>query len=391
MKRRSISQRLMVFGDISLAFLILMVLMLGRMVMAEQVGGKERVFVLDEVSVFHTGHDTFARGQSCPCSTEPHPQVKVYPAFKSDKPLYGSVWFAAEYGQPDSGILHHFAIDESETAGKGYDRLYFDLNHDLDLANDTPLLLSTKPPDGAMLNYSNIEQQVCFANLDLNPDTRFARELTMEIMPRLTILRTGYACLYFVTTKAWQGRIKIAGEKFNVLLGHDYSVSGWFDRPWTALYLTLEGDSSRRSGAPDINRLAEMSKIGQSYYRFSATSAGDKLTVRPYEGDFGTFEVSLGGHNITKIDAAGTLRSRDAAIVVGRGLSRGQPKPVRSCELPVGDYLPTHMSISLTTLSSGISDDYHSESLGTLSIWISDNYHSDGKPHDMDRPKGLWH
>ncbi|MHC4792084.1 MAG: hypothetical protein ACYS8Y_11720, partial [Planctomycetota bacterium] len=58
----------------------------------------ELVFKLKEVSAFDVieQEDSFVRGQRSDCSDESAAEVKAYPGFKSDKPLYGSVKFGVE-------------------------------------------------------------------------------------------------------------------------------------------------------------------------------------------------------------------------------------------------------------------------------------------------------
>ncbi|MBA7622755.1 hypothetical protein ES703_30141 [subsurface metagenome] len=104
--------------------------------------------------------------------------------------------------------------------------------------------------------------------------------------------------------------------------------------------------------------------IGGKYYSFAKTPEGNKLLVRPFHGDFGTFEVGAGGRNIQEIAIQGSLRSEDTAVAVGGELENGWPKPAKSCRLPVGDYLPAYLTITF----------------GRLSIGISNNYHADGQP-----------
>lgn len=334
----------------------------------------ESVSRLKDVSVFELDKpllQKFVRGQVCQCSEEPDASVKVYAVFKSQKPLYGSIRFAGEFGEQDSGIQYHFAFDESAGTGNGYDRLFFDVNRDLDLTNDTPLVPLKNPPEGAKLSYSSLKRQICFKYLNVNFDFSSDGQRALEIMPRLMIYNGGYTQMAFVTTRAHKGRIKIAGQRYDVLLGHNYLISGWFDRPWTALYLIPNDDVSQRPSWIGADRLMAIHKIDQTYYRFSAAPAGNKLMVQPYDGDFGTFEVGPGGRDIRKMGIRGSLFSRDIAVAVGGNLEAGWPRETWHSRVPVGDYLTDSMSISL----------------GSLRIFISYNYHSDGKPRDMDRPK----
>jgi hypothetical protein len=178
--------------------------------------------------------------------------------------------------------------------------------------------------------------------------------------------------------KVRRAEIEIGGNEYGVFLSpHPMTDICIFpkDRPM---------DYPWWEGAQQLN---SMHVIGEIYYRFNTNSTGDKLFVRPYEGRLGKFEIGAGGRDAYELTITASLRSKDTTVPIGGELENGLPKPVRSCKLPVGDYLPAYMSVSLGTLSSGISAGYHSKFLSSLSFWISDNYYSDGKPHDMDRPK----
>jgi len=364
MRGKAISWRFFTAGSLVLLCLPIVSIAFGYMEKSE-----ELVFNLGEISVFDIDEQIvgrFVRGQVGACSEQPVADVRAYPAFKSDKPLYGSIWFSGEYGIKNSGIQYHFALDESKGTGNGYDRLYFDINRDLDLTNDTPLTPLQNPPNRALLTYSSIKQQVCFNYFNVNFDFGSDSRHPLEIMPRLTIYENGYPVLSFVTTKARKGQIKLAGQKNTAILGHNYLIAGWFDRPSTALLLIPEGDDNRRSTWWGSDQLRAIHKIGGTYYRFSASPAGDKLFVRPYDGEFGTFRIGSGWRFIFKKQVSGSLLSKDAALAVGGELERDWPQPAPSCRLPVGDYLPAMLNITF----------------GSMRISLSDNYHSDGKPRD---------
>ncbi|MBC8470317.1 MAG: hypothetical protein H8D56_12670 [Planctomycetes bacterium] len=107
-------------------------------------------------------------------------------------------------------------------------------------------------------------------------------------------------------------------------------------------------------------QLKSMHLIGEKYYSFNITPNGDKLLVRHYEGEFGIFEVLAGGRNIQEIGMQGSLRSRDAfSIAVGGELDEGWPAPVRSCQLPVGDYTPVYLQVTIGKVQVAISDNYY--------------------------------
>ena len=151
-----------------------------------------------------------------------------------------------------------------------------------------------------------------------------------------------------------RGEIKIDGTEYDVLLGL---------QPRTDFCLIPKSDPQdypRWWGADQLNATHA---IGGKYYRFAATAKGDKLIVRPYEGQLGTFEVNAGERNIQEMAMQGSLRSEDTAVAVGGEMERGFPKPAKSCRLPVGDYLPAYLTVTF----------------GRLRISVSNNYHADGQ------------
>ncbi len=328
---------------------------------------KQFVFDLDEVSVFDVGEvfQDFLRGQSTSCNNLPHRLVK-YHAFKSEKPLYGRISFAGRSAEFHAPAGYHFALDESSGTGKGYDCLYFDLNRDLDLTNDTPLASQQNPPKGALLRHPSIEEYVCFESFEITFDFGPGQR-AIETMPRLTIRQGGHSELSFIATKVRKGQINIGGAGYYALLGYIYSVGGPFDQPGTAFYLIPKKDPQHNTIWRGANKLRAMHKIGGTYYRFSVTPTGDKLFVQPYDGDFGTFEVGAGGREIyPEMAVQGSLCSEDMVVAVGGELKYGRLKSVKSCRLPVGDYLPGTLTITF----------------GLLRITISRNYRSDGKLRD---------
>ncbi len=357
------SWRFLTASNLVLLCLLLMLIAFGCKEKTEE-QTKQFVFNLDEVSVFDVGEvfRDFIRCQSTFCDSRPRRPVK-YPAFKSEKPLYGSVHFAGRSIEFHTPGRYHFAIDESVGTGKEYDRLYFDHNCDLDLTNETPLMPQKSPPDGALLSYPSIEQQVCFESFEVTFDFGPTGKCAIEIMPRLMISQGGHSELSFVATKARKGQINIGGVRYYALLGYGYSFGDLFEQTSRAFYLIPKigtQDYPRWLGA---DQLRAMHKIDGKYYRFSATPAGDKLFVQPYDGDFGTFEVGAGGRDMyPEMTIQGSLCSEDMVVAVGE-LKHGRPRSVKSCRLPVGDYLPGALTVTF----------------GLLRIEVSKNYHSDGK------------
>ena len=334
---------------------------------------KEQTFTLREVSVFDQGADNFIRGQFGPCREKPFTEVKAYPRFKSAKPLYGSVSFGGIAEGADAKRTFYCAFDESEGTGKGYDRLYFDLNLDLDLRNDPVLKPQSRPPEAARLKYSNIKQQVLFDFLSLDFASGPAGTRAVQIMPRLYISKFGeeeYTQVNFVRTRLYKGDIKVGGKEYQALLGTDHAILGRLDQPNTALTL-LPKASQERVYWWGGDRLSAIQKIEGRFFTFSANPAGDQLTVHPYQGELGTFEVGPGERKVETLTMSGSLKGKDRAVPVGGEVVEGSPKAERRCQLPVGDYTPSYISVRI----------------GRLEVDISENYHSDGKRQNRgDRP-----
>ena len=379
----------------------------------------EAVFEMQEVSVFGQSDSRLfsrlVRGQSARCETEPDEEVKAYPKLKSNRPFYGTVTFDRDYYEPSSGREFHFVIDESgekpaaaedksdDTESKEsvslldrlssalmgtqgeqreqrapevlpitYDRLYFDLNGDLDLTNDPVLVPMKRPPAGAIPTW-DAKQKVAFEYLnvpfDYGPEQG---ERPFKIMPRFLLREykgEEYAYVYFTATTARMGTIRMGSQRYDAVLGQPHLIAGRFDRPYTGLYLSPVGSADRGESWWGADELCAMRQVDGKYYTTSASPAGDKLFVRPYEGDLGVFEIGLGARDIEteKLGISGSLRSKSTAVRVGPP-SPGSPsvEKVQRCELPVGDYLPAYVSIEL----------------GRLQMSLSNNYHSDGQPRD---------
>jgi len=330
---------------------------------------EEQVFELDEVSAFEVPeelHWAFVSGQPAYCNELPDPNVMKYPTLKSDKPLYGSIQLPSEFHQKASGLLYHFVIDESAGTNQGYDRLYFDLNRDMDLTNDPLLLPQDTPPKGAILEVSTAKQQVYFHCIDIPLDFGPEGYRPLEILPRLIMREGENSLLAFVTTKARKGKIQIAGHKYDVWLGHNRRITGSFDRPSTGLHLIPDGDLSRHTQRDPI-WLMFIRKIGRIHYCFSAAPSGNKLIVKPYKDKYGTLKISTGGRDIRKTKISGHVGSGsdewsiDTIIPIGGKPNRwGERKAVPSDRVPIGDYM-LWLEVYLDRLHLTISNNIHSD------------------------------
>ena len=151
-----------------------------------------------------------------------------------------------------------------------------------------------------------------------------------------------------------RGEIELDGTRYDVFLG---------PHPRTEFCLIPKSNPQDYPRWLGGDNLKAMHAIGGKYYSFATTPAGNKLLVRPYEGNFGTFEVGAGERDIQEIKMQGSLSSENTTVAVGGNLEDGQSKPAKSCRLPVGDYLPYYLTLTF----------------GRLRITVSNNYYTDGQ------------
>ncbi len=325
--------------------------------------GTGDVFKLRAVSVFAPGQNDFQLGQAATCEDKPSAAVRHYPVFTSKKPVYGSVCFAEERGQTN-GLVFHFALDESRGTGKGYDRLYFDLNRDLDLRNDAVVMPHKQPPAGSRATSRRIKQQVVFECLKVDFDCGAAGKRAVELLPLMisSVYREQeHKLLRFTRMHLYEGEITVAGERFTAQLGNNYTVYGRLDVPGTLLKLTPKDSEEPPYRWLGGDNLTAAHKIHGRFFTFSASPTGDQLRVRPYEGELGTFEIGPGGRGIDKLSFKGSLEAKALNVPVGGEIEHGWPKAARRCQIPVGDYAPGYISVEFGRLMITIARNYHSE------------------------------
>lgn len=338
----------------SLVFLIALVL---------PAAGEERAeFPLEEYCPF--GTNKFLRGQVAHCAKEPDADVMKYPAFVSTAPLYGKVAFGGKWDDAKAGVTHHFAIDESGGAGKGYDTFYFDLNRNLDLTDDPVVAPMKKEPAGAKFNWHQAKGTVFFDYINVPFD--YGAPIGVRdfpVMPRFTFFeKDSQGLVSFVSPVARRGKIVIGGREADIALGQENVITGRFDKLGITTQLAGEG------WWWGVDTLRAMRFVDGKWYRLSTTPLGDKLFVEPYTGDMGLLTAGAGGREVKELGMSGSLESSDSCLQVGP-VKEGEmesPQSVSEWALPAGDYRPTLISVTV----------------GRLSVQISYNYHSDGKPRE---------
>jgi hypothetical protein len=286
-----------------------------------------------------------------------------YPEFTSDAPLYGQVSFpGAVVGSRRTNSLQ-FALDCSQKGGN-YDLLYFDDNGDGDLTNDKP----RKPaPHAQRLGRGNPSLKETYfepATVTFNFGPGSAQAL--ELLPCLRMYEGNSPQFYFIAARVHTGEFRIDGTSYQAFLGYRYTIRGPLDRSSAGLILVPPGSEPASWWGGD--ELDATHLLGGHYYRFSCTPAGDKLSVRPYEGPLGVLEAGAGGRNVEKVEIRGSLRSQESAVAVGDVSENGSPRATRQCRIPVGDYYPALIYVDLGDLRLMVSNNYHINAQGQRSL-----------------------
>lgn len=325
----------------------------------------------------HIGHRVYLgleKTEYTEDSTKPEKEVKKYPSLKSDKPLYGTVRFGTDPLHPKEGTDYHFVLDASEP-GK-YDCLYFDADHDLDLTNDPSIKVSTdKWPEGLWARQDDKEDRFHFEELSVPMD--FGSDLgirPVKMLPLLFVQQEKTATLMFVSMAFRGGQIKIDDKQFDVILAQPNFISGRFDCPWTATYLTPPGKTNAREYWWGADRLGAYRRVNGKFYTLAASPMGDKLIVKLYDGDLGTFKVGPGPRDLKDLKMSGSLISEQLAVAIGTFKEKEEGgyldfESVEEFQIPTGDYTIDYLSVHY----------------GPLRISLSVNYHSDGIPRDPKR------
>ncbi len=319
----------------------------------------ETVVALKQVPVWELAgprvRDLFLRGHYIALRPERFPDVK-YPDLTSGAPLYGE----AQFDDGSQRCSFRLALARSRPEGD-YDLFYFDDNRDADLTNDAPRKPSQEMT-GRLARRSSPIKDTYFESVqvpfDFGPDGQQA----VELLPCLQSYPGNHPQFSLVAAHVHAGEFQVDGTSCQAFLGYQYAVRGRLDQPTTTLILALRGDEpvSWWYG----NRLNALHLLGRRYYRFSGTPTGDKLTVRPYDGPLGAFEIGAGGRKVEKLTVCGALSSQESAVAVGGELEGGRPAPARQCRIPVGDYYPVIVEVEMADLRITISNNYNTSAQG---------------------------
>jgi hypothetical protein len=264
---------------------------------------------------------------------------------------------------------------KSEAKLSRYDRLYIDLNRDLDLTND-PVVMPRK--DQALLRNQECREARAFEFIDISVDYGPGLGVRpFQCFPYFRIYEDDkqkeYPWMHLAATVARQGRIQIGAHQYDALLAQPFLISGRFDRHTTSLFLKPLDPKEKVVNGWVTDILSAVRVVDGAIYTTVATPLGDKLTVRRYDGDFGVLSIGPGNRDVSEVSFRGSLESKDMALdltAVASASVEGEDT-AKEFRVPVGDYYPSWMTVKL----------------GRLKVNLSDNYHSDGRVRSWDQPR----
>jgi hypothetical protein len=345
------------------------------------------VFDMKEVSLYDqkggaaTAQFPIVGGQTASLSTEPAKEVKAYPKLNSKRPLYGSISFNRRSGKPGPTAKFYFVLDQSAATEKAekaagseadepaadqppknrYDRLCFDVNHDLDLTNDAVASPMKSPPASLARFTGGQRTTVVFDTISVPVDADSkAQGQALSVLPISFSYGTGGQML-FLAASARKGDIRLGKRAYTAMLfSQDGSTTG-LDRPNSQLILTpVDGPKPTRS-SNWMNALSNIREVDGEFYTISATPSGDKLTVRPVGGDRGEFELSSGKKDVKPLGMIGILRVKNSMLLLGDMSSYftpGERATTAKYRLPVGSYQPLMLRVEYGGLQIGLRADY---------------------------------
>ncbi len=345
-------------------------------------------------------------GQIASLRTQPAKEVKAYPKLNSKQPLYGSIAFGRERGTVPFSLTRksgqspgkqgpatkfYFVLDQSGTAvsanqrtaradadksaaGKRtktrYDRLYFDVDGDLDLTNDAAVSPMKDPPNGLTGLFNGPQATVIFnpVHIPLGEEPK-AKGQAIRVLPVIILYGKTYdgnaGRMMLMAASARKGEVRLGTRAYSALLVPRSGMIGRMDHPDTPLILTPVEGQQPLDSYPGMNTLAAVRESGGEFYRISATPSGDQLTVRPFGGERGLFELSVGDKQIKPLAVFASLAlnestSRETVLLVGETGSPMQADRAKTAEhrLPVGDYRPLRLMVDCGDLRISLRPDY---------------------------------
>jgi len=297
------------------------------------------------------------------CHTQPSEEVKRYPEFKSDKPLFGRFAVGGYDSAEKRGGTFFFAIDESAGPGTGYDTIYMDANGNLDLTDDKPA--KSRPAVGRPTSGESF-----FSSIIIPSGGEGGEDIA--IAPRMTGFGDGSKGIRFLPATVRQGRVRIKGRLYTATLTRADNLLSGYDLPRTSLRL-YRPESAIRIGGQTLWRISGEENLESTvrtvflvrgmWHSFTTTAAGDVITVHPYKGDLGVIRVSHDGKTAGNLIMGGTLISESGSAISLRSTHISVDDiPSGETAIPVGEYAPDLIGVRvgqfrLTVASNHLRDE----------------------------------
>jgi len=320
----------------------------------------------------------FQRGYPVYGQREPDESTR-YPAFATEDVWYGTLQIGA--WRDSDKLSAAIAITKSARDVERCDLLYVDTDFDGDLTDETPSRTTEDERETILLpNYwrSTGDDQIIIhfkpVTLDL-PEQYPLRPYTVypfivKGTAKIDDEEQEYLSLFYRRPTAMTGKASLFGKKYTVMLG-ELSV-GTYESPTTTILLGTE--DGQRGGSHYEKRLGWLRYEDGRFWEFSASPDGSRLKVAPCTGAMGVLRLSAGDRSFEEVTMRGYISSKTRAVPLGDVDNRGEYggfEASRECRLPVGDYMPSWVTLNY----------------GNLRLFVSESYHSDGKPRDSTRQR----
>ncbi len=319
-------------------------------------------------------------GPTASLRTQPAKEVKGYPKLSSKQPLYGSITFDRGPGEPGPATMVYFVLDESGTENAGekaakpdaakpaadnppksrYDRLYFNVDRNLDLTSDAAVSPIKDLPDGLARLLAGPQTTIVFntVRIPLDEDPK-AKGAVVSVLPMIVLYGKTYegnaGRMVLMAASARKGELRLGKRAYSALLVPRNGMSGRMDHANTQLLLSPVDGRKPAPSDPGMNVLGAIRAADGEFYRLSATPSGDRLTVRALGGERGVFELSVGDKEIKPLGVAGILAWKDSMLPLGE---IGERAATAKYRLPVGDYRPSLLMADCGNLRISLRDDY---------------------------------
>ena len=211
----------------------------------------------------------------------PIADLTAYPAFKSTKPLYGSVRLARER-------KIYFALDQSEPGTSNYDLLILDSDRDRDLSNDDVVQGANAFSESRGRSYTEFPP-LEVSDLYYSGDVRESVAVLFYIWYSLD----GVADRMFMSSASWrEGTVNLKGTTATVCV-FDEDNDALYDSGGEQWTLSI-GDDQERWSTDRRKSVTVPQRVGGQPWKITSLSADGRLISLESETEHATVKAELG-------------------------------------------------------------------------------------------------